>query len=250
MPAHWATNSGNSVTTSMRMISLLLRSEVRIPVDDDAPGLHVHVLDVPLHHEWQHPFTAAVAYHQHVVGAGGDQMADPAEIRAIHGHDLQAFQIGPVELAPGRLRQLLAGDGDIAADQCGCRIAAVHTGQPGHQTLALLPAADAIHFANRARRGFQLPGPVFENAFARLGPGFQLDLALNAEYPDDAPHRDAPRGRAHAQAAACSSAGACLAASLASARTLSLICAPLATQALTLSTSSSRRFSAPEATGL
>src|ERR1700754_1039965 len=199
--------------------------------------MHVGALD-----ERNQSLPVAILHHHDVVGAGGEQMTHPPQVRVLRGDDLEALEIGPVELARRGRRQHVARDRDLAADQGGRLIAILDARQAGDDALALRTPADSVHLPFHTRRG-QQPGLVAEDLDAGFGPAFQLDLPLHAMEPDNASDPDALTGLRRHQAAS-------LPASFTRARTLSVSCAPFATQAWTLATSSSRRLSAPEATGL
>src|SRR6478752_7794052 len=95
--AHWRTNSGNSVMTSMRIA--LPRSEIRIPIDDEASRVEIHLLDELVEHERNHPFAFGIADHEHVVGPGREQMRYLAQRHTVDRRDIHAFEVGPVVLA-------------------------------------------------------------------------------------------------------------------------------------------------------
>src|SRR5688572_1154009 len=266
-------NSGNRLTTSMRMRAAILRSgetmrpgrcgqnrclEVGIPVDRDHTGLEVHRGHVLRLHERDHAFALVIASHEDIVGAGGKQVRHGTERNTVDRDHFQAFQVDPVVLAFARWRQRRTRDINLGPAHRVDRVAIGDIGKSGDHMLAAFLAANACDLALVAPRVAQDPRLVAEDRAARLGPGLEFRLATNAEGACHPAQQDAAPGVFHREAAARrlnarpadQAAVAALAASLYSTATLSVSCAPLATQCLTRSTFSSTRFSAPWATGL
>src|SRR5687767_12104674 len=97
----WSTNSGNSVTTSMRM-----SSPVGGPVEHDAPGVEIDRYDSLL--DERHPVLALAADDDHRAGRRRAEFLDASQRLAFATECLQAFEIAPVVLAGRRCGQLLA----------------------------------------------------------------------------------------------------------------------------------------------
>src|SRR5690606_12865137 len=124
-----------------------LRGPIRVPIDGERPACDVHVHDILRTHEGNQVLGLAAAHHDDVVGAGGEQVGDPAEFDAFGVQHAQAFQVRPVELTGRCTGQLLAGDVDLQAAQGFGRVAVVDAGEAGHDVLALDLAR---HAARRA----------------------------------------------------------------------------------------------------
>src|SRR3546814_5139548 len=85
--AHWRTKSGNRLTTSKRMILVLVcrnpaTSEFRIPVHHHAPCGQVHRTHIRTLDERNQPPARTVPDHHDVVGTGGEQLTAPQTGRA------------------------------------------------------------------------------------------------------------------------------------------------------------------------
>src|SRR5687767_9339286 len=75
-----ATNSGNSVTTSMRMAPFRINKSVQpvqAPVEHDAPGIQVDFHDAVLHE--RDPMLPSAANHHHIAARRGAEMIHSPE---------------------------------------------------------------------------------------------------------------------------------------------------------------------------
>src|SRR5690606_4445091 len=137
------------------------------------------------------------------VGTGAEQMRNPTQRHTFNGDNLESFEVGPVILVGLCILQGRSPDLDLASDQARCTIPVGDFRQAGNATLALLPALATTSFAISGC-ATQQPRLVAEDPCARLGIGFEFDLARHTVEPDDPANQDQPvTRRDHAACAAC-----------------------------------------------
>src|SRR5918995_530556 len=197
-PTAWATNSGNSVTTSIRM-----SSPVRGPVEHDAPGVQIDRDDSLL--DERHPVLALAADHDDRPGRRRAKFLDASQRFACAAECLQSLEIAPVVLAGRRCRQLLASYCDLRPGIEPRILRAIDSGELGEHALRRDSAVFDLYLTPLTGPS-ELPAAIAENVLRRIGIGLNPDPALDPERPadlaqDDAPAHAACRGGFQAAAA-------------------------------------------------